>query len=58
MITALKTAISNWKAEKGVLGNLEQLTSILQLAEVALSTAAQEILQNVANTKLGIHFFG
>jgi len=58
MITALKTAISNWKAEKGVLGNLDQLTSILQLAEVALSTAAQEILQNVANTRLGIHFFG
>jgi hypothetical protein len=58
MVMSLKSAITTWKAEKGVLANLEHLTIILQQAEVALNNVAKEILQNVANTNLGIHFFG
>jgi len=55
-LEALKQCLNTWKKQQDARASLGRLVSVLQLADVALHTVAEEILQNIANTNLGIYF--
>ena len=55
-LEALKQCLNTWKKQQDARASIGRLVSVLQLADVALHTVAEEILQNIANTNLGIYF--
>ena len=55
-LEALKQCLNTWKKQQDARASIGRLVSVLQLADVALHTVAAEILQNIANTNLGIHY--
>ena len=55
-LEALKQCLNTWKKQQDARASIGRLVTVLQLADVALHTVAAEILQNIANTNLGIHY--